>query len=116
MDGMWQLKTVQDMDGNIIPVDTIYYSFQREVVFSFTVLENPKFALYPIYGYMDMPSDNKVHVLIDMQTGENDNFEYFLSLSGWSSANVVFDIKKYNKSDLILFDSGNGKTYTLKKY
>ena len=115
LDGMWQLKTVQDMDGNEIHVDTIYYSFQREAVFSFTVLNNPQSA-FVIYGYTDIPSDDKVHVLIDNKSSGDDNFERFLSFSGWSSADVVFNIKKYNKSNLVLFDSGNGKTYTLKKF
>ncbi|MCL2651834.1 MAG: lipocalin-like domain-containing protein [Candidatus Azobacteroides sp.] len=116
LDGMWQLKTVQDAEGNVIPVDTVYYSFHREVIFSFTVLENPKQALYPFYGYIDMPSDNKVHVQIDNKFDDNNRIEYFLNLSGWSSTDVVFDIKKYNNSDLVLFDGGNGKTYTLKKF
>ena len=116
LDGMWQLKTVQDINGNVVQVDTVYYSFQREVIFSLTVLENPKLALSPIYGYVDMPSDNKVHVQIDAQFAGNDNFRWFLSLSGWSSADIVFDIKKYNSSDLVLFDSEAGKTYTLKKF
>jgi len=65
-----------------------------------------------MYGYVDMPSNDKVHVLIDRLFDS----EWFLSLSGWSSADIVFDIKKYNCSDLVLFDSGNGKTYTLKKF
>ena len=115
LDGMWQLKTVQDIDGKVVQVDTVYYSFRREVVFSFTVLENPKQALYPVYGYIDMPSDNKVHVLINKKSDE-DNLEWFLELSGWSSTDVTFDIKKYDNSNLVLFDSGNGKTYTLKKF
>ena len=115
LDGMWQLKTVQDIDGNKIHVDTVYYSFQRETIFSFTVLNNSKSASV-IYGYVDMPSDDKVHVLIDDKSSGDDNFKRFLSLSGWSAADVVFNIKKYNKSNLVLFDSGNGKTYTLKKF
>ena len=115
LDGMWQLKTVQDMDGNKTHVDTIYYSFQRKTIFSFTVLNDPKSASV-IYGYVDMPSDDKVHILIDNRSSGSDNFQRFLSLSGWSSSDVIFDIKKYNKSNLVLFDSGNGKTYTLKKF
>jgi len=114
LDGMWQLKTVQDAEGNVTPVDTVYYSFQREVIFSFTILQNPKQAIQ-LYGYVDMPSDNQVHVLMD-KTFAGDNFERFLSLSNWSSADIVFDIKKYNSSDLVLFDSEDGKTYTLKKF
>ena len=116
LDGMWQLKTVEDVDGNVFHVDTIYYSFHREVIFSLTVLKNPEFALSPIYGYVDMPSADKVHVLIDDKSAGNDNFNRFLSLSGWSSADIVFDIKKYNSSDLVLFDSEVGKKYTLKKF
>jgi len=116
LDGMWQLKTVQDQYGNIIPVDTIFYSFQRELIFSFTVLENSKVALSPVYGYVDMPSDHQVHVSIDEQAAGDYEFQRFLSLSGWSSADIVFEIKKYNTSDLVLFDQEYEKTYTLKKF
>ena len=116
LDGMWQLKTIQDRNGNEVSVDTVYYSFQRETVFSFTVLENPSYANYPFCGYMDMPSDNKVHVLIDSNSAGNDNFKRFLSISGWSSADIIFDIIKNNHANLVLFDSGNRKTYTLKKF
>ena len=116
LDGMWQLKTVQYDDGKVDIVDTIFYSFHREVTFSFTVLENPKQALYPFYGYIDMPSDDKVHVLIDNKSGDINRLEYFREFSGWSATDIVFDIKKYSNSDLILFDSGNGKTFTLKKF
>ena len=115
LDGMWQLKTVQDADENIIPVDTVFYSFQREVLFSFTLLDNPQQATV-IYGYMDMPADDKLHVLIDKNSAWGGDLDKFLNLSGWSSVDIVFDIKKYNHSELVLFDSENGKTYTLKKF
>lgn len=115
LDGMWQLKTVQDSNGNESKVDTVYYSFQREVVFSFTVLESPQFAMYPVYGYMDMPSGNQVHILIN-NISDDDFIGRFLSLSGWSAADITFDIKSYSNRNLILFDKGNGKTYTLIKF
>ena len=116
LDGMWQLKTVKDANGNEDQVDTVYYSFHREAIFSFTITENSKSSLYPFYGYMDMPSNNKVHVLMNGISTEPDLIELFLSLSGWSSADIIFDIEKYNQSNLVLFDSGTGKTYTLKKF
>jgi len=116
LDGMWQLKTVQENGGNPVTVDTVYYSFHREVIFSFTVLKNSTEALYPIYGYMDMPSNNNVHILIDKKSAGKDDFVRFLHLSGWSSADLVFDIKKYNKSDLVLYDGTGKKTFTLKKF
>ncbi len=108
LDGMWQLKTIEDVEKNIIEVDTVYYSFQRGEIFSFTQI--PDFANNPIYGYIDFPSDNQVHVQIDKQFAWID----FISLSGWSSTDVVFDIKKYDKTNLVL--SENGKTYTFKKF
>ena len=111
---MWQLKTVQHDDGSIVYVDSVYYSFQRKVVFSYTVLLNPKQAM-PIYGYVDMPSENQVHILIDANNIGN-NFEWFLELSGWSSHDIVFDIINYNRSDLVLFDSISKKIFTLKKF
>jgi len=115
LDGMWQLKTVKDSNGNENQVDTVFYSFMREVIFSFTMTENSKSAIYPVYGYIDLPSDNQVHVLIN-DISNTDHIESFLYLSGWSSADITFDIKKYDSSNLILFDNGTGKTFTLKKF
>ena len=115
LDGMWQLKTVKDSSGIETQVDTVFYSFMREVIFSFTMTENSKSANYPYYGYMDTSSDNQVHVLIT-NISNTEYIESFLALSGWSSADITFDIKKYDSSNLVLFDSGTGKTFTLKKF
>ena len=115
LDGMWQLKTVREIDGKEVGVDTVFYSFQREAVFSYTLLDTQKFASYPFYGYVDMLSDSKIRILIN--NGSDSSYtEWFLSLSGWSSADIVFDIKNSNNTNLVLFDNGNGKTYTLKKF
>ena len=116
LDGMWQLKTVKDMNGNETQVDTVFYSFQRETVFSFTILENSKSASYPFYGYMDMPSDNKIHVFMNGISIDPDRIKLFLSLSEWSSPDITFDIKSNSNSNLVLFDSENGKTFILKKF
>jgi len=116
LDGMWQLKTIKDSNGNETQVDTVFYSFQNEVVFSFTVTaDNSKSVSYPYYGYMDMPSVDKVHVLID-RISDTEHIESFLSLSGWSSADIIFDIKDYTNKNLVLFDSESGNTFTLKKF
>ena len=113
---MWQLKTIKDSNGNETQVDTVFYSFQNEVVFSFTVTaDNSKSVSYPYYGYMDMPSVDKVHVLID-RISDTEHIESFLSLSGWSSADIIFDIKDYTNKNLVLFDSESGNTFTLKKF
>ena len=116
LDGMWQLNTITDINGNEIYVDTVFYSFQRETAFSFTITENSKFVSYLFYGYMNMLSDNKVHILINNISIEHERIELFLLLSGWSSADIIFDIKNYNNTKLVLFDSGSGKTFTLKKF
>jgi len=130
LDGMWQLKTIEyengDVDSNI---DTVFYSFQRECVFSY--IEIPQRAFNPFYGYIiDMPSDNKIHIQMDKRWANNyynwpdknkeldyiNDFSHFLSFSGWSSADITFDIQKYDKSNLVLFDPKNGKKYTFKKH
>jgi len=115
-DGMWQLKTVEDANGNLSNVDTIYYSFQRETLFALTVLANPKQAEYPFYGYVEILSGDKVRLTADNKNNSDYRMKLFREYSGWSSLSVDFDIIKYNKSDLVLFDGGNGKTYTLKKF
>ena len=118
--GMWQLKTVQykDVNGNeiCVNVDTVFYSFQREIMFSLTVLKTPKQAEYPFYGYVDILSGNQVRLTADSRNNNDSHIKRFLEYSGWSSPSVDFDVIKYNKSDLILFDGGNEKTFTLKKH
>ena len=129
LDGMWQLKTIEQEDGSINYVDTVFYSFQRECVFSY--ISVPRHAFNPFYGYIiDMPSDNKIHIQMDKRRANDYNtwkddenkvldyiydFRYFLSFSDWSSADIVFDIKQYDKSKLVLYDSVSGKIFTLKK-
>ena len=134
LDGMWQLKTIEDPSGSINHTDTVFrnidsvfYGFQRECVFSYTLI--PKFAFNPFYGYIINTSDNKIHIQMDKRRYDNyyndpdkeeldyiNDFKRFLDLSGWSSADIIFEIKKYDKSNLILFDPGNGKIFTFKKF
>ena len=132
LDGMWQLKTIEYEDGKIEPIDSVFYGFQRECVFSY--IEVPRRSFSPFYGYIIEISkdDKKIHIEMDKRWSNNYNdwknnepdkvldyvndFIYFLSFSGWSSANITFEIKKYDKSHLILSDPGNGKIFTFKKF
>ncbi|WP_280698248.1 lipocalin-like domain-containing protein [Dysgonomonas sp. PH5-45] len=111
MNGMWQLKTVEDTNGNTTHVDTVYYSFQRQAVFSFTHLINENEAeVY--YGYVDFPADDKVQISIDQRYRVDD----FLKYSGWTDFDNTFIIKKVDGKRLVLLSEVDKKTYTFKKY
>jgi len=118
LDGMWQLKTVEDVDGNINSIDTVFYGFQRECVFSYTSV--PSLQFYPYYGYIDMPSDNIIHITMDRRWLHGGNLDKFLNYADWGNADengrITFNIMKYDKSNLILSNSGNKKTFTFKKF
>ncbi|MDL2223377.1 lipocalin-like domain-containing protein [Bacteroidales bacterium OttesenSCG-928-M11] len=68
MNGMWQLKTIENKDNLISKVDTIYYSFQRQRIFSYTVLTTNEIGqeqAWVAYGYVDYPSSEEMHIVID---------------------------------------------------
>ncbi|GHT42294.1 hypothetical protein FACS189437_10130 [Bacteroidia bacterium] len=105
INGMWQLKTIVDEKGNVQAVDTIYYSFQRQAVFSYTVLNanpaNPD-PTELFYGYIDFPAENKLHILID----EKYIWEASLALMLWHDRQTTYDILKLNSKELILGQDG----------
>ncbi len=115
LNGQWQLNTISDHNNdNIQYVDTVYYSFQRAAVFSFTVVNrydhHNKDGKGVSYGYVDFPAENKVHILID-RAFANENF---LHLSGWDSCDKIFNIDSADKFYLVLSD--DEKIYTFKRF
>jgi hypothetical protein len=117
INGMWQLKTIQNVNKNSQTVDTIFYSFQRQAIFSYTILmeEEGRPATYSIlYGYIDFPEEDQLHILLD----KNYNGNAKLLPWNWDVENVTndvtYDIIKLDSKSLILFN--NNKTYHFIKY
>ncbi|MDR2691501.1 MAG: hypothetical protein LBB73_04280, partial [Dysgonamonadaceae bacterium] len=67
INGMWQLKAIED-SLHTIPVDTIFYSFQRQSIFSYTILQEKESlpaTTTVIYGFIDFPDNNHLHIQLD---------------------------------------------------
>lgn len=110
LNGMWQLKSVANEDKTIVNVDSLFYSFQNERIFSFTILKNENHAeVY--YGYINFPTDNSIHIAID----KNYQKDEFLEYSGWNGFQETFSLEINNK-ELTLVSETNQKIYYLRKF
>jgi hypothetical protein len=102
VNGMWQLKTIQDENENTQTVDTLFYSFQRQAIFSCTILkekENEAATSIVIYGFIDFPDNNQLHIQLDEKEGEID---------------ITYNIVELDSKKMVLFN--DGKTYNFVKY
>jgi hypothetical protein len=117
INGMWQLKTLSDENQNTQTVDTVFYSFQRQAVFSCTLLHENAAANYSvIYGYMDFPDDAHLHVLLDKGYFERAHLLPW-NWGGDNKANeVVYDIITLNAKRMVLFHPGKNILYSFIKY
>ncbi len=120
VNGQWQLKTI-DENGIISSVDTIYFSFQRGVIFSFTHLRNPDEATIS-YGYVDYPSDHEIK--ISMDTTRNEPGGYFTIITkedlypfGWNESNgfqQIFNVESIDEKNMVL--SQEQVIYSFRKF
>jgi hypothetical protein len=115
VNGMWQLKTIEAADGSSHPVDTIFYSFQYQRIFSQTVLNanphNPNNPTVCIYGYTDFSVKDK----LTLSLNHGDDVSNLLI---WDveqgEKTVTIDIVRHNSKKLIL--RRNGSTYNFIKF
>ena len=97
---MWQLKSVSDENGGLQTVDTLYFGFQRQAIFSYTVMNVSGNSASVIYGYVDFPENGKLHILLDKR------YEKPPSTWRWKDTSVTFDIEKINTGELVLKQEG----------
>ena len=110
LNGMWQLKGVSNEDKNIVSVDSVFYGFQSERIFSFTILKSDDESdIY--YGYIDFPTDNTIHIAID----RNYQKEQFLKYSGWNGFSETFSLV-INNNEATLVSEANQKAYYLRRF
>lgn len=90
VDGFWQLKTIEKTDtGEELSIDTIFFGFQRQTLFSHTtVSEIPNYE-EPIYGYISFPSEKQITIEIH---GPQQTPKYLEQLF-WNKAEATFDIR-----------------------
>jgi hypothetical protein len=111
INGMWQLKTIEDSLHHIQPVDTIFYAFQRQSIFSYTLLyehENQPATCQIIYGYIDFPDPNRLHIQLD------ERFYNSARYTLWQNTNVIYDIIHLDSKRLTL--SKDRTFYYFNKY
>ena len=112
VDGMWQLKTIEDNSGYIQTVDTIYYSFQAQKLFAFTQLNGTPMqfeSTFILHGYVDFPSNDHLFIHID-----SSKEEYFSRLP-WHSGSVSYFIQKLTHKEMIL-ENEEGDIYRFIKF
>ena len=103
--GKWQLKTIEK-NGVETPVDTVWYNFQSESVFSIQVY---------------VPQQDAVFVLLGMRTQEGDiisielESESYIDYSDWSNVSRSFTIDKVGVKKLVL-SSEEGYIYSFIKF
>ncbi|GEM_PF-1272622 len=119
LNGYWQLKDITNAaTEEVTPVDSVFYSFQHERLFSFTVSYKADSSRIS-YGTISFPEENIVQITMDTILLEA-NGDYknvapdFLQVSGWESHQKAFFIDVGDKKRLKLYDDKN--LYSFKKY
>ena len=103
--GKWQLKTVEK-NGTEISVDTVWYNFQSESVFSVQVYVPQRDAFYVLLG-LRTQTDNVLSIRLESES--------YLDYSDWNSINRSFTIDKVNRKKLVLL-SEEGYKYSFIKF
>ena len=103
--GKWQLKTIE-RNGQEMPVDTVWYNFQSESVFSVQVYVPQKDAFYVLLG-LRTQSDNVISITLESES--------YLEYSDWNSTNRSFSIDKIDRKSMIL-RSEEGYRYSFIKF
>lgn len=106
INGMWQLKTIVDGSDHAVQVDTIFYAFQRQSIFSYTVLQQENASI--IYGFIDFPDNDHLHILLDKSYYSQASFVL------WKDTGTVYDIIRLDAKHLTL--SQNRIYYYFNKY
>ncbi|MDR3267119.1 MAG: lipocalin-like domain-containing protein [Tannerella sp.] len=111
INGMWQLKTIEDANHNVWSIDTVFYAFQRQSVFSYTILheeEDNSAAALQIYGFIDFPDNDHLHIQLDKAYYEHIYYVF------WKNTEITYDIVQLDSKRLVL--SQNGEIYHFKKF
>lgn len=103
--GKWQLKTVEK-NGMVTPVDTVWYNFQSESVFSMQVYVPQEDTVLVILG-MKQQTDHVLSIELDSET--------YNEYSDWNGIYRTFTIDKLGQKSLIL-RSEEEYLYTFKKF
>ena len=118
VNGQWQLRSIDD-NGVVTSVDTVFYSFQRGSLFSYTLLSHSDTDNASVsYGYVNFPSENEMVIAMDVtenEYGDHKNIiKDFLLLADWEDYTKTFAVISIDSKKMVL--SSGQKTYSFKKY
>jgi hypothetical protein len=111
VDGMWQLKSIEDPSGRVQVVDTVYFGFQARKLFTYTQLNTFPEQSDPTmicYGYVDFPDPNYMYIYLDPL------HEFYAPWLLWRSERITYLIRKLSSEEMILENDGN--VYRLIKF
>ena len=103
--GKWQLNTVEK-NGEKTLVDTVWYNFQSESVFSIQVYVPQQDTVFVLLG-MRTQQDNVVSIILESES--------YIEYSDWSSVNRSFTVDKVDNKKMIL-SSEEGYIYSFTKF
>ena len=103
--GKWQLKTIEN-NGEITPVDTVWYNFQSMSIFSLQIYR-PQQDNYLQYVGLRTQEDKVLSIKI-FEEGA-------IILSDWNSTSRSFTISSMNRRRLLL-QSEEGYLYSFIKF
>jgi hypothetical protein len=110
LDGKWQLEKVEQSNGTVNPVDTVWYNFQN-TLFMYQLYE-PAGDLYRhIYGFKTWESKDRILLKVNPDPV---SVESFLPFTDWKSDTRSFSINKCSKGELVL--NSEGVTYHFRKF
>lgn len=103
--GKWQLKTVEKNEI-ITPVDTVWYNFQSEAVFSIQVYVPQQDTVLMLRG---MKTQTDKTLSIQLESGAYNEY------TDWYGTNRSFTIDKLERKSLVL-RSEDASLYTFRKF
>ena len=137
IDGMWQLKTFENVEGKQ-SVDTIFYSFQYQQLFSVTILNadniknwSPNDPTVVFYGYtlfskenqltLDLNKPGNLYEADNRDKGENYRKVDYWQFIPWATPDKLksssdFTIQTHTSKRLVLKHNDTGDTYSFIKF
>ena len=133
IDGMWQLKTLETKEGKQT-IDTIFYSFQYQRLFSVTILNadniktwSPNDPTVIFYGYTHFSGENQLTLELNVPENlypvDRVNFKHedYWQFIPWATPDKVksssdLTIQKHSSKSLVLKHNDTGDIYSFIKF
>lgn len=108
IEGRWQLQEVKSVEGVVTKVDTVFYSFKKDV-FEYLKLTTPtsSFQCFGLYEY----NGNILKITVDADSFESEECN---SCFDWETYQRTFTITQQTPSRLVLYLEG--EEYIFRKY